>query len=325
VLIGSLLFSTHVYAQENQLPDPGITPDSPFYFFDNFGKNVGLFFAFGPNGKARKALEYARERLSEARAMANQNDTNGLVQAAEGYSKFIALAAEKAVEMGQDGGTEDPSEIVASAILKHLSVLDNVADTFPENVPEQARQAISRARDASIKGMENSLQGLAKENPALAAEIAMAGVEERLNRARSKIAENESEEVQEAIDEAEQLFDFGAEISEIARGLGKDTTTVDQLIAKATSTHLTILAEVYNKVPEQAKSAIEGAMTKAAEGQQNAIDALESKGVLGSIPPSVQLPDSVPQHVRDRILDNATIQTGKPSELPGKPETPGRK
>ena len=63
VIIASLLFGGTAYAQDEELPDPGITPDSPFYFLDNLGKNIGLFFAFGPEAKARKALEYAEERL----------------------------------------------------------------------------------------------------------------------------------------------------------------------------------------------------------------------------------------------------------------------
>ena len=70
ILVISLLFSGTAYAQEEELPDPGITPDSTFYFFDNWGKNIGLFFAFGPEAKAQKALEYAEERLAEAQAIA---------------------------------------------------------------------------------------------------------------------------------------------------------------------------------------------------------------------------------------------------------------
>ena len=71
-MVISLLFSGTAYAQEEELPNPGITPDSPFYFLDNWGKNIGLFFAFGPEAKARKALEYAEERLAEAQAMAEE-------------------------------------------------------------------------------------------------------------------------------------------------------------------------------------------------------------------------------------------------------------
>ena len=64
VIVSTLLFSGTVYAQiDEELPNPGITPDSSFYFLDIWGKKIGLFFAFGAEAKARKALEYAEERL----------------------------------------------------------------------------------------------------------------------------------------------------------------------------------------------------------------------------------------------------------------------
>lgn len=44
----------------------GVKPGSFFYFFDTTFEKVGLFFTFNSEKKARKALEYADERLAEA-------------------------------------------------------------------------------------------------------------------------------------------------------------------------------------------------------------------------------------------------------------------
>jgi len=318
VILTSLLFSgTAVLAQEaqeeeSQLPDAGILPDSPLYFFDNMGKNIGLFFTSGPEAKAEKAMEYAGERLAEAQAMAAKGKSNGVEKAANGYDKFVTMAAEKAEEARQKGASDNVSEAVALATSKHLSVLDKVAESFPEAVPEQARQAISRAKEASIKGMESALKGLAQENPGQAAEIAMAAVEARLNRAKAKTEVNNTEEAQEAINEAEKLFQFGIEISEIAQGLGKGETTVDQLIARATSIYLDVLAEVYQKVPEQAKSAIEDAMTKVATARENAVERLKGAGALGNIPEELPIPEGIPDEVKEK-LENL---------IPSSPSTP---
>ncbi len=352
LLLASLLFSgTAVLAQEGQeeevqLPDAGILPDSPFYIFDNLGKNIGLFFAFGPEAKARKALQYAEERLAEAQAMAAKGKTDGIEKAGNGYEKFAAMAAEKAQETRQRGVTDNISEIVASAATKHLAALDTVTESFPDAVPEQARQAISRARGASMQGMESALKGLAQDNPERAAEIAMNAAEARLNRAKAGAEENDVEEMEEALNEVDKLFEFGAEISAIAKGLGKGETTVDQLVARATSVHLDVLAEVYEKVPEQSRAAIENAMIKAAASQERAVEALKSEGNLGNIPEEIQLPETVPSRVREgmanigpgtgqsSVSDNETeVETeevGTEEEAgeqrtPGPPEeTPGR-
>jgi len=299
VIVIPLLFSGTVYAQDEelQLPAPGITPDSPFYFLDNWGKNIGLFFAFGPDAKAKKALEYAEERLAEAQAMADKNKSREVERAADGYKDFVDMAAEKAQEARQRGVSDNLSEIVALATSKHLSVSDGVKDT----VPEPAKQAIAKAKEASMNGMRDALKALAKEKPERAAEINLAAIEGRLNRAKAKAVQNSTEEVEDAINDTEKLFKFGEEISEVARGLGKDTTTVEQLVAKGTSVHLEVLAEVYEKVPEQAKSAIEEAMARSMEGRDRAVEALKAKGALGEVPKELPIPERLPESVKERL------------------------
>jgi hypothetical protein len=299
LLIASLFFSSTAYAQDEelQLPAPGITPDSPFYFLDTLGKNIGLFFAFGPDAKAKKAIQYAEERLAEAQAMGAENKSTEVERAADGYDEFVTMAVEKAEEARQRGVSDNISEIVALATSKHLSVLDRIKDT----VPEQAKQAIAKAKEASMNGMENALKALAKEKPERAAEINLAAIEGTLNRAKAKADENNIVEVEDAINDTGKLFKFGEEISEIARGLGKDTTTVEQLVAKATSIHLEVLAKVYEKVPEQAKSAIEEAMAKSIESRQRAVEALKEKGALGEVPEEPAIPKRVPESVKERL------------------------
>jgi len=299
LIIASLLFSGSAYAQDEelQLPNPGITPDSPFYFVDILGKNIGLFFAFGPDAKAKKAIQYAEERLAETQAMAAKNKSREVERAAHGYDKFVTMAAEKAGEARQRGTSDNISEIVALATSRHLSVLDRVKDT----VPKQAKEAIAKAKEASMNGMENALRALAKEKPERATEINLAAIEGRLNRAKAKADENNIVEVEDAINDTEKLFKFGEEISEIAQGLGKGTTTVEQLVAKATSIHLEVLAEVYEKVPEQAKSVIEEAMAKSVESRQRAVEALKAKGALGEVPEEPPIPKGVPESVKEGL------------------------
>jgi hypothetical protein len=303
ILVISLLFSGTAYAQEEELPDPGITPDSPFYFFDNWGKNIGLFFAFGPEAKAQKALEYAEERLAEARAMAVRNKIREMEQAANSYDEFLAIVAERTEEARQRGASGNISEKVALATQKHLDVLDRVKET----VPKQAEETIARAREASINGQQNALRVLARERLERATEINLATIENRLNRVRATASDNNTEEVEEALGDIDRLFRFGEEISEIARGLGKDTTTVEDLVLKATSVHLEVLAEVHEKVPEQARVAIENTMANSLMNRERVVEALRNKGALGGIPeesPALErIQVEVLERVRERIQE----------------------
>ncbi|MFC1934550.1 DUF5667 domain-containing protein, partial [Chloroflexota bacterium] len=59
VILALMLCSSGVvYAQEAEttLPDPGTTPDSPFYFMDKWGKQISLAFTFNAQRKGEKAL-----------------------------------------------------------------------------------------------------------------------------------------------------------------------------------------------------------------------------------------------------------------------------
>jgi len=190
ILITSVfLFSlgAGVLAQETELPDPGLTPDSPFYFLETIVEEIVTFFTFGDLKKAARYAALSAERLSEARAV---------------------------VEKGKP-------EFAEKTLARYEDQLNN---------------SIARAKKAQAKGQstEKVMEVLAK-------------------------------------------------------------------VGKATSVHLEVLAEVYNKVPEQAKPAIENAMKASLKGHEKAVEALKAQNALGEIPEEATLPAQVPQEVRERV------------------------
>ncbi len=280
VIAMSLLFSGTAYAQSEELPNPGITPDSPLYFVDVLAKKVGLFFTFGDEAKAKKALEITEERLAEARVMAVKNKPEALKMATSGYNEYLAIAIERMNKAKKKDISDNISEAVAVATSKHLLVLDEVADI----APKEATEAIAKTKEVSINGQGTALRLLARKNARKAIQINLASAEGRLNRVKVKVEEMKVKEVEVALGEFERLNKFGEEISQIARGLSANTTdnatTVDQLVAEATSSHLEVLARVYEKVPEQVKPAIERAMTVSVRGHDRAVEVLREKGAL---------------------------------------------
>jgi len=222
----------------------------------------------------------------------------------------MSLAIQKMEEARNQGvDISEVSEIVASATSKHLFVLDEIEDF----VPEEAQEAIAQAKGASINGLGNGLRLLAGENPERAMEINLAAALGRLNRANAEADENNTDGVEGALDEFEELSGFGEEISSIAQGLGVDYT-VEQLVARATRHHLDVLALVWGKVPEQAQAAIEKAMGISVRGHERAVEALEERGALGEIPEEPPIPEGIPEKVREKLLELG---------VPGKPEIEG--
>jgi len=310
LLVTSLFSGGAAYAQDEGLPDPGLTPDSPFYFLDGLGKNIGMFFTFGNEAKARKALQYAEERLAEARAMADKDRVKETERAASEYDKFISQVQKRLEEAGKSGASDNVSdnisERVALATARHLAVLDSVKD----RVPEKARDAIARAIEASKNGQVDALKALGKNRPEKAIDIAADIIKGRLERAKARASDNVTSDnvtgdVEEALDYADRLAELQDEMAAIAQEKGIDITALQQHLAQATSHRLEVLSGVYNKVPEKARHAIENAIENSLDKYQRAIDKLQKTGATGNLTDS----ETVKQHIQKETKDRLHLST----------------
>jgi hypothetical protein len=75
-VFGVLVFSSVANAQTNDLPNPGLTPESPFYFLDKFSESVREFFTFSQEGKARLQVAFAAERVAELQTILAKDQPN---------------------------------------------------------------------------------------------------------------------------------------------------------------------------------------------------------------------------------------------------------
>ncbi len=309
VLAVSALGGGTAYASQSSLPGDVLYPVK-------LGtENIRLAFAGADADKAELCLEFASSRVEEMTALVGKRRPDKVDIAVNGYDDAMAMAMEKMEDaQGKGLGTASTSEGVAEATLKHQEILDGLLGT----VPDEARPGIEKAIAASKTGYENSLLALAGENPVRAIEINLAAMTGMLNRAKAEAEENDVEGVETALADVEELRQFGEEISEIARGLGEGTSTIDELVTRATAIHLEVLAEVLEKieglenVPDEAKQAIGRAMEESAAGYQRAIEALERAGASGNIPEELPIPEGLPDEVEEKLEE----------VIPPRPEVP---
>ncbi|MCK4666000.1 hypothetical protein KAU33_04580 [Candidatus Dependentiae bacterium] len=88
VLVILLAIPTSVQAQD-ELPNPGITPDNILYPVDVFFDDVRLVFTFGEEAKFNKQLQIAEERLAEAQVMNRINNTEATQKAVEEHARIM--------------------------------------------------------------------------------------------------------------------------------------------------------------------------------------------------------------------------------------------
>ncbi len=124
---------------------------------------------------------------------------------------------------------------------------------------------------------------------------------ERLAEVQAVVEKGKPEFVERTLERYENQLNNSMARAERAQAKDQNTEQVMAKIGKATSVHLEVLAEVYKKVPEEAKSAIENAMKASVKGHEKAVEVLKAKDALGEVPEEVSLPAEIPTEVRERI------------------------
>ena len=338
LLITSLLFGGAAYAQNEELPDPGITPDSPFYFFDTWGKNINMFFTFGPEAKAKKALRYAEERLSEAQAMGNKNKVREMTRAANDYDSFMAIVNERLEEAAKNGTSDNISERLAALSYRIHVRLSELKDKMPPGVKkditttdnetrEEARETINRAKIATINSQIKALRILAKNKPERALDISSDTIEKLMERARFRVSENVTTDnitgdVEETLDYADRIAALEEEITAIAEEKGINVTAIQERLAHSTANRLETLIGVYEKAPEAARNGIENAIENSVRKYERAVEKLREINVSDEITENTTALQKIPAKIKEKlnikisnkaqitedISDNVTIQ-----------------
>jgi len=264
IVLGILFISGVAFAQTNELPPAGITPGSPFYFLERAFEGIGTFFTFGNAAKAKRYIALAEERLAEAKVLAEKGDKK-----AHDAIKRYERQFEKATERAARAGDIDVTALVAEATTKHLFVLDEVI----ERVPEQAKEAVRKAKERSIAGQIGALKGLVQKDPERAVGIFSKAAEGRLKAAKARLErgrgdEDEAKEVEENFKEYEKYAKFGEEISTLASKIHTGEVTVEDLVEKAISHHLDVLKAIQDKLPVQAQEQFQRALDSARKVQK---------------------------------------------------------
>jgi len=177
-----LVFAGTANAQISGLPEPGILPDSPLYFFKRITERIGTFLTFGEVARARRMIGLAEKRLAEAEALAVRGLPEIAERAIQNYQEYLNRAAQRA-EVAKERGfdVDNVLEKVAEATLRHQAVLAEVY----ERVPEQAKPAIERAMQAGLRGHEEALKAVSEERR----EEVLERVEQRRTEVQQKLEE----------------------------------------------------------------------------------------------------------------------------------------
>ena len=129
---------------------------------------------------------------------------------------------------------------------------------------------------------------------------------ERLAEVQAMSEKGKHKFVEKTLQRYENQLNNSIARAEKAQAKGQNIEKVMEVVVRvgqATLKHLEVLAQVYEKVPEQAKPAIENAMKASIRGHEKAVEALKAQNALGDVPEAVSLPVEVPVEARERIQE----------------------
>ncbi|MCK6462931.1 MAG: DUF5667 domain-containing protein [Candidatus Pacebacteria bacterium] len=229
IIVVLFLFSVSVVPVFTQAATKaGAKPGSFFYFFDRALEKTSLFFTFSSEKKAKKALEYAEERLAEAEELVKENKQEDAKKTIENYQENISLAEMEAKEIKDEAKTNDLLSIIASSTSKNQEVLERVL----EKVPEEAKEGVQKAIEVSNKGDEGSTEEIeAPKKEVKAVEKTDNGLKEEGESKEKKEIINKKEEIIKKDDQANEIEKLKKEVEALKQKTSQ-VKIVEKIIEK---------------------------------------------------------------------------------------------
>lgn len=274
------------YAQEEEVTsDPGITPDSPFYFADGWGEQLGLMFAFKAETKTKKALQYAEEKLAEAEAMAARNMVQETARAASQWQNRLTVALQALEETDSDDA--DTQSAAALAAARQVRSGNDIA----AGASEEARGTLTQACDRARECQDTALGNMARGDPEEAALLHLQIMEQQLSRIQAMGETTEPLKLQNALQEFTRLNGLGEGIRQAAEDKGKGAE-VGQMYGQAAEHHFQVMAEVHTRLQAHLDQSTEEAMQNCLQNCQQTATKLNTQNQPGPGPQPEETPGS---------------------------------
>lgn len=140
----------------------GLTPDSYFYFLDQFSQWLDLKLTFDPIKKVEKKLQYASEKMAEMKVLKDDNklDKQTADSIDADYDNLSTDVASSTDALKSEG--RDVAELIKKLeeqSAEHTAKLEEVLS----GAPEEAKDALEHALEVSKRGHEHAIEALSKE------------------------------------------------------------------------------------------------------------------------------------------------------------------
>ena len=230
-----------------------------------------------PKKRAAKAIKLADKKASDARNFARQGDAAGAAHAAKGYEAALAHALQGIDDPSAQGKNfPDTLMKVCDATAKHQDTLAAVL----ASAPEQAKPHLGKALGASLQGQARALSALesaagAQEKPQKEAQYFLGVANGRAAQMRFAADRGDHQSLQGVGQAYARALNNTMGAVNKAQRQGTNLAGTLGRAASVTKKHQASFGEVLERVPKNARAAIEEAMQVSQRGHQMAVAGLQ--------------------------------------------------
>lgn len=161
------------------IADAGLAPGDFFYFIDRFGEALNTAFTFNKEKKARKHIEYAKERVAEMDEVLNKPDAklDDVADAKDDFDKRIAEAAtlvkgekESGADVADLARELDDELDISREALRNVLKGHKEKSSRAEEVIQAKLGSLTDGEASQLKGLLEALSAITKEKQEAAKE-----------------------------------------------------------------------------------------------------------------------------------------------------------
>jgi len=158
--------TTQATTTQVTLPPAGLTPDSPFYFLNQFREAVQMFFTFNPEAKAKLEVSFASERVAEIKAVISTKGVQDKAVAVAETSLQNSLSNAAKIVAAEKSKGNDVSQLANSLndqIAQNKELLSQVFDNQKNALDVKIEELKTAASDARSVGSATTTDALAQQ------------------------------------------------------------------------------------------------------------------------------------------------------------------
>lgn len=135
--------SSETTTPENQV-QAGITPDSFLYSIDKLFEEINLKLASSTEEEAKLLIQFAQERLAEAKTLIDNKDEELIKTIVTDYIDTLEAAEDKVVETAAN---EDVADIIKEDLADTLNTATEISEEIEPTLPDQLKDQVSEKTD----------------------------------------------------------------------------------------------------------------------------------------------------------------------------------